>query len=46
MHPVGETEELDTKAKVFTKKCYGPVYVLFKTEGQISLIPQEADVSR
>ena len=46
MYPVGETEELDTKAKVFTKKCYGPVYVPFKTEGQNMLLPQEANISR
>ena len=46
MHPISKTEELDTKTKVFNKKCYRPVYVPFKTEGQNMLIPEEADMSR
>ena len=46
VYPVSETEELDTKAKVITTKCYGPVYIPIKTEGQNILIPQEADMSR
>ena len=46
VHPVGKTEELNTKASVITKKCYGPIYVPFKTEGQNILIPQEVDMSQ
>ena len=46
MQPVGETKELHSKGNILTRKSYGPVYVLFKEDGQHILIPQEADMSR
>ena len=45
MQPVGKRTELDENRNIITRKCYGPVYVLFNEDGQNILIPQMADMS-
>ena len=46
MQPVSKRTELDASGNIVTRKCYGPVYVPFKEDGQNILMPHMADMSR